>query len=60
MPQDETCGRGSENLPALVEWSETHLAIRDAFRRFVEAEIKPRLVELELGDTPPYSVLRSA
>ncbi len=42
----------------MIEWSETHLAIRDAFRRFVEAEIKPKLVELEHGDTPPYDVLR--
>lgn len=42
----------------MIEWSETHLAIRDAFRRFVEAEIKPKLEELEHGDTPPYDVLR--
>jgi alkylation response protein AidB-like acyl-CoA dehydrogenase len=32
--------------------------IRDAVRKFVEAEIKPRLEELEHGDTPPYDVLR--
>jgi len=42
----------------MIEWSETHLAIRDAFRRFVEAEIKPKLEELEHGDTPPYEILR--
>src|SRR5262245_38170750 len=42
----------------MIEWSDTHLAIRDAFRRFVEAEIKPKLVELEHGETPPYEVLR--
>jgi alkylation response protein AidB-like acyl-CoA dehydrogenase len=42
----------------MIEWSETHLAIRDAFRRFVEAEVKPRLTELEHGETPPYDVLR--
>jgi len=42
----------------MIEWSDTHLAIRDTFRRFVEAEIKPRLEELEHGDTPPYAVLR--
>ncbi|MBM4267246.1 MAG: acyl-CoA dehydrogenase [Deltaproteobacteria bacterium] len=42
----------------MIEWSEQHLAIRDAFRRFVEAEIKPNLEELEHGDTPPYRVLR--
>jgi hypothetical protein len=42
----------------MIEWNEMHLAIRDAFRRFVEAEIKPHLEELEHGDTPPYEVLR--
>src|SRR6185503_15387231 len=50
-PQEDT-------LAAMIEWSETHLAIRDAFRRFVEAEIKPNLEALEHGDTPPYAVLR--
>src|SRR3954470_15700424 len=47
-----------DNLARMIEWSEMHLAIRDAFRRFVEAEIKPNLKELEHGDTPPYAVLR--
>ncbi|MCC6553119.1 MAG: acyl-CoA dehydrogenase family protein [Polyangiaceae bacterium] len=42
----------------MIEWNETHLAIRDAFRRFVEAEVKPNLEALEHGDTPPYAVLR--
>ena len=42
----------------MIEWSETHLAIRDAFRRFVEAEIKPNLEALEHGDLPPYAILR--
>jgi hypothetical protein len=42
----------------MIEWSEQHLMIRDAMRRFVEAEIKPQLEELEHGDTPPYDVLR--
>ncbi len=42
----------------MIEWSETHLAIRDAFRRFVEAEIKPNLSAVEHGDTPPYAMLR--
>jgi hypothetical protein len=32
--------------------------IREAVRKFVETEIKPRLEELEHGDTPPYEVLR--
>src|SRR5207253_1921113 len=42
----------------MIEWSEQHQVIRDMVRRFVEAEIKPRLEELEHGDTPPYDVLR--
>jgi alkylation response protein AidB-like acyl-CoA dehydrogenase len=42
----------------MIEWSEQHEAIRDAFRRFVEAEIKPHLAEYEHGERPPYDVLR--
>jgi len=39
-------------------WSEEQLAVRSAVRRFVEAEIAPRVDELEHGDTPPYDVIR--
>jgi alkylation response protein AidB-like acyl-CoA dehydrogenase len=42
----------------MIEWSEQHLMIRDAVRKFVDAEIRPRLDEFEHGDTPPYDVLR--
>jgi acyl-CoA dehydrogenase len=42
----------------MIEWSEQHLAVRDAMRRFVEAEIKPHLEDLEHGDLPPYDILR--
>ncbi|HMQ28469.1 MAG TPA: acyl-CoA dehydrogenase family protein, partial [Acidimicrobiales bacterium] len=42
----------------MYEWSEEHQMMRDAMRRFVEAEIVPDLEELEHGDTPPYDVLR--
>jgi alkylation response protein AidB-like acyl-CoA dehydrogenase len=42
----------------MIEWSEQHLMIRDAFRRFVEAEIKPHQEALEHGDLPPYDILR--
>ncbi|MBL8774398.1 MAG: acyl-CoA dehydrogenase family protein [Acidimicrobiales bacterium] len=42
----------------MYEWSEEHQMMRDAMRRFVEAEIVPNLEELEHGDTPPYEVLR--
>ena len=42
----------------MIEWSEQHQMIRDAVRRFVEAEIEPRVEEFEHGDTPPYEILR--
>ena len=42
----------------MIEWSEQHEMIREAVRRFVEAEIVPHLEELEHGDQPPYDVLR--
>ncbi len=42
----------------MIEWSEQHLMIRDAVRRFVEAEIIPNREELEHGDMPPYEILR--
>jgi acyl-CoA dehydrogenase len=51
-------GLSTRSLGIMIEWSEMHVAIRDAMRRFVEAEIKPNLKELEHGDTPPYEVLR--
>ncbi len=42
----------------MIEWNEMQLAVRDMVRRFVEAEIKPHLDEIEHGDTPPYAILR--
>jgi len=42
----------------MIEWSETHLQIREMFQRFVEAEVAPKIDAIELGDTPPYDVLR--
>ena len=42
----------------MIEWSEQHLMIRDAVRKFVDAEIVPNLEELEHGDMPPYDILR--
>ncbi|MGH7785962.1 MAG: acyl-CoA dehydrogenase family protein [Candidatus Binatia bacterium] len=42
----------------MIEWSEQHEMIRDAVRKFVEAEVKPNLHELEHGDLPPYDILR--
>jgi len=42
----------------VIQWSEQHQMMRDAIRRFIEAEIVPHIEEFEHGDTPPYDVLR--
>ncbi|MEE8475763.1 MAG: acyl-CoA dehydrogenase family protein [Myxococcota bacterium] len=42
----------------MIEWTEQHQMIRDAIRRFVEAEIVPNVEALEHGDMPPYDILR--
>jgi alkylation response protein AidB-like acyl-CoA dehydrogenase len=42
----------------MIEWSEQHEMIRDAVRKFIEAEIVPHVEELEHGDVPPYEILR--
>ncbi len=42
----------------MIEWSESQQMVRDAVRKFVEAEIKPRIEELEHGGAPPYDVMR--
>jgi acyl-CoA dehydrogenase len=43
----------------MIEWSETHQQIRTMFRRFVEDQVAPKIDDIELGDTPPYAVLRT-
>jgi alkylation response protein AidB-like acyl-CoA dehydrogenase len=42
----------------MIEWDETQVAIRDAFKRFVEQEVRPKLEAIEHGDEPPYDLLR--
>jgi acyl-CoA dehydrogenase len=42
-----------------VGWSEEQLAYRDAVRRFIDAELVPVRDKLELGDMPPYELMRS-
>jgi acyl-CoA dehydrogenase len=42
----------------MYEWSESQIMIRDAVRRFLEAEVAPKVEELEHGDLPPYDILR--
>lgn len=40
------------------EWDETQLAVRDAVRAFVAAEVRPHVDDLEHGDLPPYDIIR--
>ena len=42
----------------MYRWSDEQLMVRDAVRQFVQAEIKPKLEDLEHGDLPPYEILR--
>ena len=42
----------------MFEWSEEQLMIRDAVRRFIEAEVVPNIEALEHGDMPPYPIIR--
>ena len=42
----------------MYQWSDEHQMMREAVRRFAEAEIVPIIDDLEHGDTPPYDVLR--
>src|SRR5580765_974227 len=42
----------------MIEWNEMQLAVRDMVRRFIDAEIKPKLNDIEHGDLPPYDILR--
>jgi hypothetical protein len=43
---------------AMIEWSPEHQFIREAVRRFIDAELKPRLDAIEHGGEPPYDVMR--
>jgi alkylation response protein AidB-like acyl-CoA dehydrogenase len=42
----------------MFEWSHEQQMIRDAVRRFVEAEVAPNVEALEHGDLPPYDIIR--
>ncbi len=39
-------------------WSDTHLAIQQVMRRFVDDEIRPHLDDIEHNGVPPYDILR--
>jgi len=43
----------------VYEWTDEQQMLRDAVRRFIDAEIRPQVDELEHGDLPPYEILRN-
>jgi alkylation response protein AidB-like acyl-CoA dehydrogenase len=43
----------------VIEWSDEELMVRDAVRDWVDAEIRPRLEELDAGELPPYELIRA-
>jgi len=43
---------------AVIAWSDTDLAVRDAVRDFIDKEIRPNLDELESGAMKPYDIIR--
>ncbi len=49
---------GRQGGPTVFEWSEEQLMVRDAVRRFIEAEVVPNIEALEHGDMPPYDIIR--
>ncbi|KZS81569.1 acyl-CoA dehydrogenase [Mycobacterium persicum] len=42
----------------MIEWSQTDLMMRDAVRKFIDKEIRPKLDELETGALSPYPIAR--
>ncbi|MDA8274335.1 MAG: acyl-CoA dehydrogenase family protein [Actinomycetota bacterium] len=42
----------------MFEWSQEQQMVRDAVRRFVDAEVAPNVEALEHGDLPPYDIIR--
>jgi hypothetical protein len=42
----------------MFEWSDEQLMVRDAIRRFIDAEVVPNIEALEHGDMPPYDIIR--
>src|SRR5262249_4488278 len=57
-PRAQGIMKASPGRFSMIEWNEMHVAFRDMVKRFVAAEVKPRLGAMEHGDEPPYDVLR--
>lgn len=42
----------------MIDWSDEELMVRDAVRGWINAEVRPRLDELDSGELPPYELIR--
>ena len=42
----------------MYEWSEEQLMVRDAIRRFIDAEVVPQIDAVEHEGVPPYDIIR--
>ena len=42
----------------MSEWSEEQLMVRDAIRRFIDAEVVPQIDAVEHEGVPPYDIIR--
>ena len=42
----------------MFQWSDEHLMIQDAVRRFIDEEVRPHVDELETGQLPPFDITR--
>ena len=40
----------------MIEWNEMQLAMRDALRRFIAAELAPKIDDIEHNGVPPYDL----
>jgi hypothetical protein len=40
------------------DWSDDQLMVRDAMRRFIEAEVVPNIDDVEHNGVPPYEIIR--
>lgn len=50
---------GAQEGEAMLDWSDDEKMVRDTIRQFVDSEIRPKLPELEQGDSSPFELIRS-
>ncbi len=42
----------------MYEWSDSDIAIRDAVREWIDAEVRPQIDQIETGEVPPFDMVR--